>query len=193
MIQISTSSRQGIQTSDLVSHFANHHRTLLLCGEITPALACDLILQMEYLSVTSPEDILLYINSPGGSVAAGLALYDAMERSRCDIATVCLGTAASMAAVLLAAGTHGKRYCAPHGEVMIHQVLGGFQGQASDIEIAAGHLLACKEQLNRLLAAACGKPVDQVRRDCDRDHYLSAAQAIDYGLVDHLYQKSLLG
>ena len=193
MIQVSTSDRQGVHFSDLVSHFANEHRTLLLCGEITSELACDLILQMEYVSVTSPEDIILYINSPGGSVAAGLALYDAMQRSRCDIVTVCLGTAASMAAVLLAAGTHGKRYCAPHGEVMIHQVLGGFQGQASDIEIAAGHLLACKEQLNGLLANACSKSVEQVRRDCDRDHYLTAAEAIQYGLADHLYQKSLLG
>lgn len=192
MIQITTTDRQGIHASDLVSYFATRHRTLLLCGEITSELACDLVLQMEYLSAESDDDIVLYIDSPGGSVTAGLSLYDAMQRSRCDVATVCLGMAASMAAVLVAAGTPGKRYCSPNGELMIHQVLGGMQGQASDIEIAAGHLLSRKELLNRILASACGKPVDVIRRDCDRDHYVSAAEAIQYGLVDHLYERSLL-
>lgn len=193
MIQVTSADRQGVHVNDLVSHFATRHRTLLLCGEITPELSCSLVMQLEYLSLESEEDIILYIDSPGGSVSAGLAIYDAMQRSRCDVVTVCFGMAASMAAVLVAAGTHGKRYCAPHGELMIHQVLGGMQGQASDIEIAAGHLLNRKELLNRLLAEACDKPVETIRRDCDRDHYVSAAEAIRYGLVDHLYEKSLLG
>lgn len=193
MIQVTSADRQGVHVNDLVSHFATRHRTLLLCGEITPELSCSLVMQLEYLSLESEEDIILYIDSPGGSVSAGLAIYDAMQRSRCDVVTVCFGMAASMAAVLVAAGTHGKRYCVPHGELMIHQVLGGMQGQASDIEIAAGHLLNRKELLNRLLAEACDKPVETIRRDCDRDHYVSAAEAIRYGLVDHLYEKSLLG
>ena len=192
MIQTLSANRQGVHSSDLLSHFANRYRVLLLCGEITPELACDLILQIEYLSAESSEDIILYIDSPGGSVAAGLALYDAMRRSRCDIATVCLGTAASMAAVLAASGAPGKRYCTPHGELMIHQVLGGMQGQASDIEIAAGHLLARKKLLNQILADVSGKPVEQISRDCERDHYLTAEEALQYGLVDHLYETSLL-
>lgn len=192
MIQLCVSDRQGPHLTDLVSHLASRHRALLLSGEITSELACGIVMQMEYLSLQSQEDILLFIDSPGGSVSAGLAIYDAMQRSRCDVVTVCFGTAASMAAVLLAAGARGKRYCAPHGELMIHQVLGGMQGQASDIEIAAGHLLGRKELLNRLLADACGKPVEEVRRDCDRDHYLAPQEAIRYGLIDHLYDKSLL-
>lgn len=192
MIQISTADRQGVHASDLVSYFVNEHRTILLCGEITNDLATNLILQIEYLSRRSQEDIILYINSPGGSVSAGLAIYDAMQRSRCNIITVCLGTAASMAAVLLAAGARGKRFCTPNGEVMIHQVLGGFQGQASDIEIAVDHLLACKEKVNRLLAEACGKSIRQIMHDCDRDHYLTATEAIAYGLVDQLYQHASL-
>ena len=129
MIQIPIADRQGLRSGDLVSCFACRYRTVLLCGEITEALACDVVLQIEYLSLESTADILLYIQSPGGSVSAGLAIYDAMQRSRCDIATVCLGTASSMAAVLVAAGTPGKRYCTPHGELMIHQVLGGMQGR----------------------------------------------------------------
>ena len=193
MIQVTSADRQGVHVNDLVSHFATRHRTLLLCGEITPELSCSLVMQLEYLSLESEEDIILYIDSPGGSVSAGLAIYDAMQRSRCDVVTVCFGMAASMAAVLVAAGTHGKRYCVPYGELRIHQILGGMQGQASDIEIAAGHLLNRKELLNRLLAEACDKPVETIRRDCDRDHYVSAAEAIRYGLVDHLYEKSLLG
>lgn len=193
MIQITSTDRQGVHVTDLASYLANSHRTLLLCGEITSELADTIVMEMEYLSLESPDDIFLYIDSPGGSVTAGLAIYDAMQRSRCDVVTVCFGMAASMAAVLLAAGTRGKRYCAPHGELMIHQVLGGMQGQASDIEIAAAHLLDRKSMLNRLLAEACNKPVETIRRDCDRDHYISAAEAIRYGLVDHLYEKSLLG
>lgn len=192
MIQTFSADRQGVHSRDLLSHFANRYRVLLLCGEITQELACDLVLQIEYLSAESSEDIILYIDSPGGSVSAGLALYDAMQRSRCDIATVCLGTAASMAAVLAASGARGKRYCTPHGELMIHQVLGGMQGQASDIEIAAGHLLARKRLLNQILAEVSGKPVEQVCRDCERDHYLTAEEAIRYGLIDHLYEASLL-
>lgn len=192
MIQITYADRQGIHATDLVSHFATRHRTLMLCGEITSELSSSIVMQIEYLSLESEEDIILYIDSFGGSVSAGLAIYDAMNRSRCDITTVCLGTAASMAAVLVAAGTRGKRYCSPNGELMIHQVLGGMQGQASDIEIAAGHLLNRKELLNRILADACGKSVETIRRDCDRDHYVSAREAIRYGLVDHLYEKTLL-
>lgn len=192
MIQIISSDRQGLHSCDLTSYFANQHRTLLLCGEITSELACDLIMQMEYLSAKSPDDILLYIDSPGGSVAAGLAIYDAIQRSRCDIVTVCLGTAASMAAVLVASGANGKRYCTPHGELMIHQVLGGVHGQASDIEIAASHIIARKELLNHLLAIACRKSPEDIKQDCDRDYYLTAQEAIEYGLIDHLYTQSLL-
>lgn len=192
MIQAFTTDRQGIHSSDLASYFVNQYRTILLCGTITTELACDLVLQLEYLSSKNTDDIVLYIDSPGGSVSAGLAIYDAMQRSRCDIATVCLGMAASIAAVLAAAGTRGKRYCIPHGELMIHQVLGGMQGQASDIEIAASHLMARKELLNHLLADVCQRSFEEIRRDCDRDHYLTAQEAIQYGLIDHLYTKSLL-
>lgn len=191
MIQIPIADRQGLRSGDLVSCFACRYRTVLLCGEITEALACDVVLQIEYLSLESTADILLYIQSPGGSVSAGLAIYDAMQRSRCDIATVCLGTASSMAAVLVAAGTPGKRYCTPHGELMIHQVLGGMQGQASDIEIAAAHLRSRRDLLDAILVRACGKPAARVHQDCDRDHFMTAEEAIHYGLVDHLYQAPL--
>ena len=146
--------------------------------------------QLLFLESENPEkDIYIYINSPGGSVTAGLAIYDTMRYIKCDIATVCVGQAASMGAFLLSGGTKGKRYVLPNARVMIHQPLGGFQGQATDFEIHAREILTIKEKLNRLMAEHCGKTLEEVVRDTERDNFLSAQQAVDYGLVDQILTK----
>jgi ATP-dependent Clp protease, protease subunit len=148
-----------------------------------------LIAQLLFLQMSDPKkDIHLYINSPGGSVTAGLAIYDTMQYLTCDVNTYCVGQAASMGAVLLAAGTKGKRYALPNANVMIHQVLGGAEGQASDVEIRVKHMLKRKQTLNAILSKHTGKPVEQVEKDCDRDNYMTAAEAKAYGLVDHVVQ-----
>jgi ATP-dependent Clp protease protease subunit len=134
------------------------------------------------------KDINLYINSPGGSVTAGLAIYDTMQFMTCDVNTYCIGQAASMGAVLLAGGTKGKRYALPNANIMIHQVLGGAEGQASDVEIRVKYMLKLKQRLNTILSKHTGKPVEQVERDCDRDNFMSADEAKSYGLVDHVVE-----
>ena len=141
-----------------------------------------------YLETKDPEkDICLYINSPGGSVTAGMAIFDTMNYIKCDVSTICVGMAASMGAFLLAAGAKGKRICLPNSEVMIHQPLGGAQGQASDIKIVADHILKTKAKLNKFLAEATGKPVEVIEKDTDRDNYMSAEEAKAYGLVDEVF------
>ena len=165
-------------------------RVIFLTGQVEDHMANLIVAQLLFLESENPEkDIYIYINSPGGSVTAGLAIYDTMRYIKCDIATVCVGQAASMGAFLLSGGTKGKRYVLPNARVMIHQPLGGFQGQATDFEIHAREILTIKEKLNRLMAEHCGKTLEEVVRDTERDNFLSAQQAVDYGLVDQILTK----
>ena len=163
-------------------------RIIFLSGEINDQMANTIVAQLIYLEGKNPDkDILMYINSPGGSVSAGMAIYDTMNYIKCDVSTICVGMAASMAAVILSSGAKGKRVCLPHSEVMIHQPLGGMQGQASDIKIQAEHILMLKEKLNRILAENTGNSIAQIERDTDRDNYLSAQDALRYGLIDKIF------
>ena len=163
-------------------------RVIFLSGPINGEVANLVVAQLIYLESKDPtKDISLYINSPGGEVTAGLAIYDTMKYIRCDVSTICIGMAASMGAFLLSSGTKGKRYALPNSEVMIHQVLGGAQGQASDVEIHTMQLLKTKAKLNKLLAENVGKPVEQVERDTDRDNFLTAEEAKAYGIVDEVF------
>ena len=165
-------------------------RIVFLSGEIDDQTANTVVAQLLYLEGKNPDkDIFMYINSPGGSVTAGLAIYDTMQYIKCDISTICIGMAASMAAVILSSGTKGKRICLPHSEVMIHQQLGGAQGQASDIEIHARHIQKTRESLNKILADNTGKSLETITKDTDRDNFLDAKQALKYGLVDKIYDK----
>ena len=165
-------------------------RIIFLTGEITDATANVVIAQLIYLEGKNPDkDIFLYINSPGGSVSAGIAIYDTMNYIKCDVSTICMGMAASMGAFLLAAGTPGKRLALPNSEIMIHQPLGGMQGQASDMKIAADHITLIKNKINRILAEETGKPIEVIERDTDRDNFMSAQQAMEYGLVDRVITK----
>ena len=165
-------------------------RIIFLSGEIDDNVANTVVAQLIYLEGKNPDkDIFMYINSPGGSVTAGLAIYDTMQYIKCDVSTICIGMAASMAAVILSSGTKGKRICLPHSEVMIHQPLGGAQGQASDIEIHAKHIQKTRETLNKILADNTGKSIDVITKDTDRDNFLDAKQALKYGLVDKIFEK----
>ena len=165
-------------------------RIVFLNGEVNDASANAVIAQLLYLEGKDPtKDISLYINSPGGSVSAGLAIYDTMNYIKCDVSTICMGMAASMGAFLLSSGAKGKRFALPNAEVMIHQPLGGAQGQASDIKIAAEHILRTKAKLNRIMAENCGRPVSDLERDTDRDNWLTADQAKEYGLIDKVFTK----
>lgn len=165
-------------------------RIVFLTGEINDQMANTIVAQLIYLEGKNPDkDIFMYINSQGGSVSAGLAIYDTMQYIKCNVSTICIGMAASMAAVILSSGTKGKRICLPHSEVMIHQPLGGAQGQASDIEIHAKHIQKTREILNRILAENTGKDVETITKDTDRDNFLDAKQALKYGLVDKIYSK----
>ncbi len=165
-------------------------RIVFLGTEIDDQVANIVIAQMLFLESEDPEkDIMVYVNSPGGVVSAGLAIYDTIQYVRCEVSTICMGQAASMAAVLLAAGTEGKRFMLPHARVMIHQPKGGAMGQASDIEIMAREILKNREKLNEILAKHTGQPIDRVRKDTDRDYYMNAAEAIEYGVVDKLLMR----
>ncbi len=165
-------------------------RIVFLSGEINDQMANTIVAQLIYLEGKNPnKDIFMYINSPGGSVSAGLAIYDTMQYIKCDVSTICIGMAASMAAVILSSGTKGKRICLPHSEVMIHQPLGGTQGQATDIEIHAKHMQKTRETLNKILADNTGKDVDTIKLDTERDNFLDAKQAVKYGLVDKIFDK----
>jgi len=165
-------------------------RIIFLLGEVDDESANLIVAQMLYLHAEDPKaDIHFYINSPGGSVTAGMSVYDTMRYITCDVQTYCIGIAASMAATLLAAGTKGKRNILPHSEVMIHQVLGGFRGQVTDVEIRTRHLLRTKKTMNRILAELTGKPLERVEKDTDRDNFMSAQEALEYGLVDNLLER----
>ncbi len=180
---------RGERSYDIYSRLLED-RIIFLSGEIDDAVANTVVAQLIYLEAKDPaKDISLYINSPGGSVSAGLAIYDTMSYVKCDVSTICIGMAASMGAFLLSSGQKGKRYALPNSEIMIHQPLGGAQGQASDIKIAAEHILKTKRKLNAILSQNSGKPVEQVERDTDRDNYLSAQEAMEYGLIDKVFYK----
>ncbi|WP_240220844.1 ATP-dependent Clp endopeptidase proteolytic subunit ClpP [Rheinheimera hassiensis] len=175
---------KGERSYDIYSRLLKE-RVIFLTGQVEDHMANLIVAQLLFLESENPEkDIYIYINSPGGSVTAGLSIYDTMRYIKPDIATVCVGQAASMGAFLLSGGTKGKRYCLPNARVMIHQPLGGFQGQATDFEIHAREILSIKEKLNRLMAEHCDKSYEQVCKDTERDNFLSAQQALDYGLVD---------
>jgi ATP-dependent Clp protease protease subunit len=162
-------------------------RIIFLGGGVADDLANTVIAQMLFLESEDPDkDIMLYINSPGGVVTAGLAIYDTMQHVKCKVSTICMGQAASMGALLLAAGTHGKRFALPHARILIHQPLGGFSGQATDIDIQAKEILRTRERLNEILCKHTGQVIEKVRSDTDRDYYMSAAEAVDYGLVDEV-------
>lgn len=179
----------GERAYDLYSRLLND-RIILLNGEVNDAVAGVIVAQLLYLESVDPtKDIYLYINSPGGSVSAGLAIYDTMEFVKPDVSTVCMGVAASMGAFLLSSGAKGKRCILPNAEVMIHQPLGGAQGQASDILLAANHIAKSKERLNRILAKNTGKTIEEITKDTDRDNWLDAEEAKAYGLVDTIMTK----
>ncbi len=179
----------GERSYDLMSRLLED-RIIFLSGEIDDAMANVIISQLIYLEGKDPsKDVSLYINSPGGSVSAGLAIYDTMNYIKCDVTTICIGMAASMGAFLLSSGAKGKRFALPNAEVMIHQPLGGAQGQASDIQIAAEHILRTKAKLNRILAENCGREISKVEKDTDRDNWLSAEEAREYGLIDKVFVK----
>ncbi|MBO7736737.1 MAG: ATP-dependent Clp endopeptidase proteolytic subunit ClpP [Clostridia bacterium] len=179
----------GERSYDLYSRLLED-RIIFLSGEINDALANTVVAQLIYLEAKDPtKDIALYINSPGGSVSAGMAIYDTMNFIRCDVSTTCVGLAASMGAFLLSSGAKGKRYAMPNSEIMIHQPLGGAQGQASDIKIQAEHILRIKAKLNGILSQNTGRSISEIERDTDRDNYLSAQEAMEYGLIDRVYYK----
>jgi ATP-dependent Clp protease protease subunit len=180
---IETSGR-GERAYDIYSRLLKE-RVVFLVGQVNDITANLIVAQLLFLESENPEkDIYLYINSPGGSVTAGMAIYDTMQFIKPDVSTLCIGQAASMGAFLLAAGTKDKRYCLPNSRVMIHQPMGGFQGQASDIEIHAKEILYLKQRLNEMFSSHTGQPIDRIERDTDRDNFLSAAAAVEYGLVD---------
>jgi len=180
---IETSGR-GERAYDIYSRLLKE-RVVFLIGPVNDVTANLVVAQLLFLESENPDkDIHLYINSPGGSVTAGLAIYDTMQFIKPDVATLCIGQAASMGAFLLAAGASGKRFCLPNSRVMIHQPMGGFQGQASDIEIHAKEILYLKQRLNEMLAKHTGQPIERIERDTDRDNFLSASAAVEYGLVD---------
>lgn len=180
---------KGERSYDIYSRLLKE-RVIFCCGQVEDHMANLIVAQMLFLESENPEkDIFLYINSPGGAVTAGMAIYDTMRFIKPDVSTVCMGQAASMGAFLLAGGAKGKRYCLPNSRVMIHQPLGGFQGQASDFEIHARQILDIKERLNRMLAENTGRDYEQVARDTDRDYFMSADEAVAYGVVDHVFKQ----
>ncbi len=179
----------GERSYDLMSRLLED-RIVFLSGEVDDAMANVIISQLIYLEGKDPtKDISLYINSPGGSVSAGLAIYDTMNYIKCDVSTICIGMAASMGAFLLSSGAKGKRFALPNAEVMIHQPMGGAQGQASDIKIAAEHILRTKAKLNRILSENCGQDISKVEKDTDRDNWLTADEALRYGIIDRVFVK----
>ena len=174
----------GERSYDIYSRLLED-RIIFLTGEITDSVANTVVAQLIYLEAKNPnKDICLYINSPGGSVSAGFAIYDTMQYIKCDVSTICVGLAASMGAFLLAGGTKGKRFSLPNGEVMVHQPLGGAQGQASDIIISANHIKRTKQKLIEIMSTNTGQPAKKLEKDLDRDNYMTAEEACKYGLID---------
>lgn len=178
-------SNAGERAYDIYSRLLKD-RIIMLTGEIDDNKANVIVSQLLYLDSINHNDISLYINSPGGSVSAGLAIYDTMNFIKSDVSTICLGIAASMGAFLLSSGTIGKRFCLPNSEVMIHQPLGGASGQATEIKIAAEHILKIKSKLNKILAKNTNKSIETIENDTERDNYLDAQNALDYGLIDKI-------
>ena len=182
-------SARGERAYDIYSRLLKE-RVVFLVGPVEDHVANVIIAQLLFLESDNPDkDIHLYINSPGGLVSAGLAIYDTMQFIKPDVSTICVGQAASMGALLLAGGAKGKRYALPHSRIMIHQPLGGFQGQATDVDIHAREILKTRERLNRILAERTGQPLEKVQHDTDRDYFLTAEEAKDYGLVDQVLSK----
>ena len=178
-------SNNGERVYDIYSRLLKD-RIIILSGEITDESANSVVAQLLYLDSLNQDDISLYINSPGGAVTAGMAIYDTMNFVKSDVSTICLGMAASMAAFLLSSGAKEKRFCLPNSEVMIHQPLGGAQGQATEIKIAAEHILNLKEKLNKILSKNTGQDIKQIEHDTDRDNFMNAEEAKEYGIIDQI-------
>ena len=182
-------SGRGERAYDIYSRLLKE-RVIFLVGPVTDASANLVVAQLLFLEAENPDkDIFFYINSPGGSVTAGLSIYDTMQFIKPDVSTLCMGQAASMGAFLLTAGAKGKRFALPNSRVMIHQPLGGFQGQVSDIAIHAKEILSIREKLNRIMSEHTGQPIERIERDTDRDNFLSAQEAVDYGLIDKMLMR----
>lgn len=182
-------TNRGERSYDIYSRLLKD-RIIFLSDEVNDVTASLVVAQMLFLEAEDPDkDISLYINSPGGSITAGMAIYDTMQYIKCDVSTICIGMAASMGAFLLAAGAKGKRFALPNSEVMIHQPLGGMQGQATDIKIHAERIIKMKETLNRILSERCNKPYETICADTERDNFMSAQEAKEYGLVDEVIEK----
>ena len=182
-------TNRGERSYDIYSRLLED-RIVFLTGEINDLTADLIIAQLLHLEGKDPDkDISLYINSPGGSVTAGMGIYDTMNYIKCDVSTICVGMAASMGAFLLSSGAKGKRFALPNSEIMIHQPLGGAQGQASDIAIQAEHILKTKKKMNRILSENSGQPLEKIERDVDRDYYMTAEEAHKYGLIDKIFVK----
>ncbi len=182
-------TNRGERSYDIYSRLLED-RIVFLTGEIDDLTADIVIAQLIYLEGKDPEkDISLYINSPGGSVTAGMGIYDTMNYIKCDVSTICVGMAASMGAFLLSSGAKGKRYTLPNSEIMIHQPLGGAQGQASDIAIQAEHIIKIKKRMNHILAQNTSQPLEKIEKDVDRDFYMNAEEALAYGLIDKIFDK----
>ena len=180
---------RGERSYDIYSRLLKE-RVIFMVGPVEDYMANVIVAQMLFLESENPDkDIHLYINSPGGSVTAGLAIYDTMQFIKADVSTMCIGQAASMGALLLTGGAKGKRFCLPHSRIMIHQPLGGFQGQATDIDIHAREILLIREKLNRILANHTGQPIDTIKNDTDRDNFMGAEEAKAYGLIDEIIQE----
>jgi ATP-dependent Clp protease, protease subunit len=180
---------RGERSYDIYSRLLKE-RLVFIVGQIDDFMANVVVAQLLFLESENPDkDIALYINSPGGVVSSGLAIYDTMQFIKPDVSTICIGQAASMGAVLLAGGTKGKRYALPHARIMIHQPLGGFQGQAADLEIHAKEMLVTRDRLNRILARHTGQSVDKIKTDTDRDNFMDGSDAIGYGLIDRVLEK----
>ncbi|SDG30508.1 ATP-dependent Clp protease, protease subunit [Pseudomonas benzenivorans] len=185
-------SARGERAYDIYSRLLKE-RVIFLIGPVEDYMANLIAAQLLFLEAENPDkDIHLYINSPGGSVTAGMSIYDTMQFIKPDVSTICIGQACSMGALLLAGGAAGKRYCLPHSRMMIHQPLGGFQGQASDIEIHAREILTIRERLNKILADHCGQPIEVIARDTDRDNFMSGEDAVKYRLIDQVLSKRQL-
>jgi len=183
---------RGERSYDIYSRLLND-RIIFLADEVNDVTASLVVAQMLYLEAQDPDkDIYFYINSPGGSISAGMAIYDTMNYIKCDVSTICIGMAASMGAFLLSSGAKGKRFALPNAEIMIHQPLGGMQGQASDIKIHADHILKIRDKLNKILAEQTGKPLKTIEKDTERDNFMSADAACEYGLIDKVITKKEL-
>jgi len=185
-------SARGERAYDIYSRLLKE-RVIFMVGQVEDYMANLIVAQLLFLEAENPDkDIHLYINSPGGSVTAGMSIYDTMQFIKPDVSTICIGQACSMGALLLAGGAAGKRHCLPHSRMMIHQPLGGFQGQASDIEIHAREILTIRDRLNKILADHTGQPIDVIARDTDRDNFMSGDDAVKYGLIDQVLSKRQL-